>query len=328
MYYTVYQTICLVNGKTYIGCHKTANPNDSYLGSGITLGYAIKKYGRGNFKKEVLFIFDNPQEMLDKERELVVVDREKTYNLIRGGGEGRGTWDEDRLRRVSQKGNDALRQKYLSDPESKRIALEKREKSRAERLSWDENLRKVYREHLAKVQPLAIRNAASSESCLKRRNTLSKIKFQQGENNSRYDTCWISRDGEKPKSVKKEDLQKYLAEGWAHGRDSGFEEALRESGRMVKGEWFWIQKAGESSIMIKKQDLEEYLSLGWSRGKGIVKLPLQICAACKTEFQPSEKGNRFCGYKCSNSNRRHSEETKQKQRDAQLKKLEEHRHKS
>ncbi len=35
-YYTVYKTINLVNGKTYIGIHQTDNPNDDYLGSEIT----------------------------------------------------------------------------------------------------------------------------------------------------------------------------------------------------------------------------------------------------------------------------------------------------
>jgi len=83
--YTVYKTTNLINNKTYIGVHKTMDPNDSYLGSGEAIKAAIKKYGRHNFSKEVLFSFDNSADMLAKEAELVEIN-ENTYNLIKGGG--------------------------------------------------------------------------------------------------------------------------------------------------------------------------------------------------------------------------------------------------
>lgn len=88
MYYTVYQTTNLVNNKQYIGVHKTLNPNDEYYGSGKLLKQAILKEGIHNFKKDVLFIFDNPSDAYAKERELVTaeyVQSDGTYNLIVGG---------------------------------------------------------------------------------------------------------------------------------------------------------------------------------------------------------------------------------------------------
>lgn len=51
MYYTVYRTINLVNGKTYIGRHSTNDISDSYLGSGSRIKSAISKYGSENFVK-------------------------------------------------------------------------------------------------------------------------------------------------------------------------------------------------------------------------------------------------------------------------------------
>ncbi len=48
----IYKTTNLVNGKIYIG--KALEPKQGYLGSGIKLAGAIKKYGRNNFKKEIL----------------------------------------------------------------------------------------------------------------------------------------------------------------------------------------------------------------------------------------------------------------------------------
>lgn len=91
MYYAVYQTTNLVNDKTYIGVHATEDLNDSYLGSGKTLKAAVRKYGRASFKKVILFVFDNPEDMSAKEIELVTrefVDRTDTYNLVPGGHQG------------------------------------------------------------------------------------------------------------------------------------------------------------------------------------------------------------------------------------------------
>ncbi len=41
MYYTVYKTTNRIDGKIYIGSHKTKNPNDGHLGSGKHLKYAF-----------------------------------------------------------------------------------------------------------------------------------------------------------------------------------------------------------------------------------------------------------------------------------------------
>ena len=70
-YYSIYKTTNLINNMYYIGFHITSNLNDDYLGSGSYLNRAINKYGKENFKKEILFIFDNFKEMVDKEKEII-----------------------------------------------------------------------------------------------------------------------------------------------------------------------------------------------------------------------------------------------------------------
>ena len=57
--YYIYVIQNMLNGKTYIGqrkCPKNKKPSEDthYLGSGYILKKAFKKYGRKNFKKEIL----------------------------------------------------------------------------------------------------------------------------------------------------------------------------------------------------------------------------------------------------------------------------------
>lgn len=91
MYYTIYKTTNLINGHYYIGKHQTLDPYDNYLGSGNKLKIAFKTYGKFNFSKEVLHIFDNEKEMNDKEIELVteeLVKSKECYNIGIGGQGG------------------------------------------------------------------------------------------------------------------------------------------------------------------------------------------------------------------------------------------------
>jgi hypothetical protein len=84
----VYKTTNLVNGKIYIGVHRTNDLEDGYLGSGKSIKRSIRYYGKDKFKREILFDYDNPNDMFNKEKELVTeefVKRKDTYNLILGG---------------------------------------------------------------------------------------------------------------------------------------------------------------------------------------------------------------------------------------------------
>ena len=89
MFFTIYKITNILDGKFYIGKHQTKNLDDGYLGSGKLLGRAIKKYGKENFKKEILEIHDTEEAMNAAEARLVVLSKQ-SYNLCEGGHGGFG----------------------------------------------------------------------------------------------------------------------------------------------------------------------------------------------------------------------------------------------
>lgn len=140
--YTVYKTTNLINGKIYVGVHKTSNPNDSYFGSGIYIKEAISLYGKRNFKKEILAVFDTAEEAYKFESEYVnedFVNRDDTYNLVCGGSIS-PDWCESRIesnRRRSGENHPCFG-KFLSEEHKKKIS-----ESSKGRVFSDESRRKI-----------------------------------------------------------------------------------------------------------------------------------------------------------------------------------------
>ena len=68
MYGYIYKTTNLSNNKIYIGQHKSPEYDNNYFGSGNLIKLAIKKYGKQNFKNEILEECNSPEELDDRER--------------------------------------------------------------------------------------------------------------------------------------------------------------------------------------------------------------------------------------------------------------------
>jgi dissimilatory sulfite reductase (desulfoviridin) alpha/beta subunit len=91
MFYYLYQITNNLNGKIYVGVHKTKDMNDGYMGSGKIIRSAITKHGISNFSKVILETFENAEAMYAREKEVVNEEfllREDTYNIRRGGTGG------------------------------------------------------------------------------------------------------------------------------------------------------------------------------------------------------------------------------------------------
>lgn len=77
-----------INGKFYYGIHSTNNLEDGYMGSGVLLHKAYKKYGIENFTKEIIKFFPSREECGDYEAKIItegLIRDKECYNLTNGG---------------------------------------------------------------------------------------------------------------------------------------------------------------------------------------------------------------------------------------------------
>lgn len=87
MYY-IYCIENKLNGKTYIGQHKSSDISDSYMGSGKIIKKAIKKHGLENFTKSILAITGTKENINILEKYFIASFRSEgkaEYNITDGG---------------------------------------------------------------------------------------------------------------------------------------------------------------------------------------------------------------------------------------------------
>ena len=104
----VYITTNLINGKRYVGQKSFSSTKggkwQEYLGSGVALKHAINKYGKENFKKDIVYIANTPEELYRAEQDIILFLNASTddnyYNI--SDGQYSNSWinktdDEKRL---------------------------------------------------------------------------------------------------------------------------------------------------------------------------------------------------------------------------------------
>lgn len=105
MKHYLYKTTNTLNGRYYVGRHSTETV-DNYLGSGVVLRKAIKKYGIENFTVEILQYYDTYDALIEAEKILVesVLMDPLSYNLGPGGpgGSVKKQWDAARKNKHSE----------------------------------------------------------------------------------------------------------------------------------------------------------------------------------------------------------------------------------
>lgn len=204
--YTVYQITNSVNGKRYIGVHKTKDINDSYMGSGKLIKAAILKHGIENFNKETILIFPTKEEMLQAEVQLIL-DLDPEYNLHEGG---KGGWDYVNTQQPNNEfrklGGHALKGKSRSTHQMQ---------SKEVRARAAETLRRKYRNGELIGSFVGRTHSEKTKKKIGLANSIS----QKGEKNSNYGKKWIyNEEIRKSISVKKTEIDQYISSGWKIGR--------------------------------------------------------------------------------------------------------------
>jgi hypothetical protein len=203
-YHYTYKTTNLINGRYYLGMHSTNRLGDGYLGSGKRLYYELNKYGRDNFKFEILEHFNSREELVQAEINLITEHDLKNPNCLnlKQGGSGGFT--------------DSIR---MGNGERKRRFLDKMANDEVYREEFLHKCRENYPKTLGKYRALGVHDHATFRGKKHTPETIEKMKQShkgagKGASNSQYGTCWIT-DEYNNKKIHKGDL---IPEGWRLGR--------------------------------------------------------------------------------------------------------------
>jgi hypothetical protein len=205
-YHFIYKTTNLKNKRYYVGMHSTNDLNDGYLGSGTILKKSFRKYGRKNFKVEILEFCNDRVYMAKREREIVnetFLEDKMCMNLMIGGDGGYAWKNKEQHMKISLTG--ARRRLWLlrNNSEFKKRYSEKCSESNIEQ--YKNGTRK-------NTLPIWTGKKHKEESKIKI-GKANSIK-QKGAMNSQFNTMWIT-NGSENKKIKKDFP---IPEGWYNGR--------------------------------------------------------------------------------------------------------------
>lgn len=229
MYYIVYKITNKINGKEYIGAHKTSDLNDGYMGSGKHLANSQKKYGLENFSKEIIFRAVSQEAMYFIERMLVdeeYVARDDTYNLKLGGSGGFDYINSNSKNLYFDENGKCLNgnvknfQKVISLYGS--TAGLKKAKGIEEYVMYCNNISKALKNKYRDGYTNPFSGKIHTDDTKSKISASSKIK-QKGEKNSQFGKVWISHVGLKISfSVHKDNLYEYILDGFIKKRIINF----------------------------------------------------------------------------------------------------------
>ena len=250
-YHYFYKITNNLNDHYYYGIHSTDNLDDGYMGSGTRLRYAYKKYGIENFTKEILKFFETREDAAKHEAEIVnemLIRDENCYNIVLGGDifttlglvivkNVNGdilTVSKDDPRYLSGElvaiatGTTAVKDNNgntyrvsITDPRYLSGELVGCTKGKITVKDKTGNYFFVSKDDprylSGELKPYFSGKKHKQETKEKWKETYKNIKHQQGEKNSQYGTCWITKEGEN-KKIKKEELEIFEQQGWKKGR--------------------------------------------------------------------------------------------------------------
>jgi len=204
-YHFTYRTTNLINGRYYLGMHSTNRLEDGYLGSGKRLYYELNKYGRDNFKFEILEHFNSREDLIKAEVKLVneeILKDQNCLNIVLGGSGGNVGKGGEHL------GGDcwAAANRYWKTEEGLKKKSEISKKTISRRIkkgSWK----------LFEKGHQIWKGKKHTPETIKKMKEVKKG-HGKGVNNSQFGKCWITNEIESRKIDKGDTIPK----GWRLGR--------------------------------------------------------------------------------------------------------------
>lgn len=208
----IYKTTNLLNGKYYIGMHSTNNLNDGYMGSGKRLRRSINKYGKENFRVEILEYLPDRELLVKREKEIVNEELLKDPMCINLKEGGRGGFCDDDHKDKFLKSGMLIRWNNPDAPAHVRL------KELNKDLDWKRRKSKKVKDGLKRANHnhATFKGKQHSEES-KRKISLSSKGKCTGKANSQFGTCWIT-NGIENKKIKKTELNNFIELGWKLGR--------------------------------------------------------------------------------------------------------------
>ncbi len=275
-YNYIYKITNNINGKIYIGVHRTKNLNDNYMGSGRLLKQVYIKYGIENFTKEILSFFDTYKEALYAEKKLVTVEfieNTTNYNLKEGG------YGNCQLSSHQKKILSAAALKRWADPEYRdRMMIILQSISRRQNVSvgikrWIQDNPEAHTRKMNKINTNL--SKISKTASIHRgmiRSDYTKANISRGILKSNANNPEVSKKrsgagkvyiyNTTTGEVKRHNHNDILQEGWVYG--SGPKLDKRNYVNMNKGSFFVYNSTTDDMKRLQKNDV---IPEGYIRGK-------------------------------------------------------------
>ena len=219
--------------------HSTDDLDDGYVGSGTRLWHSIKKYGRENFKLEILEFCSDRESLKKREAELITEDLLKDPMCMNLKIGGEGGWDhltKEQIVRRNTKLSRIKADKIRNDPDYRL--------HNSKLLSDSHSYRKGI---LFNGKRRNWTNCRHTESAKKKISEANRIN-QTGERNSQFGRYWCHdpRSGEIKHLARGEEVP----HGWLKGQKSKVNEPKNDQRKILAEQLFERFKCGNFSSVL------------------------------------------------------------------------------
>lgn len=269
MYGYIYKTTNIINGKIYIGQHKSDKFDTSYYGSGKYLLNAIKYYGIANFKCELIEWCETQSATNSRERYWINYYQSRNhgigYNITEGGEGWKGGKHsaQSKLKISKAKTGVSPNREYIITDDTK--------------LKISTTLKEYYVSHDNPRKGVVL--SATTKQKLREAN-LGKKQSQETINKRKGKTPWnkgVPMTEEAKKHLREINLGKKYSEStkqkhrerW-QGKNNpnfgGLSEQAKQKIRTYNTGRIWVSN-GVKSKQILPEELQEYINNGYRKGR-------------------------------------------------------------